>query len=170
MSTITIKKVIDFIIINLIFHFGSPKTIITENGTQFESAQFKEFCDKHRIEKRFSAVAHPQANGQVETVNKINKFIIKKRLEKVRGKWVDELPLALWAYRTTHKTATGHTPFALAYGSEAVIPVELEVPSHQVTYYDPKTNQDLILEYLDMVEEKRKEADLRAAAPRHRVA
>ena len=89
---------------------------------------------------------------------------MKKRLEKARGKWVDELPTALWAYRTTYKSTAGHTPFSLAYGTEAIIPVELEIPSHWVTYYDPKINQDLLLESLDFVDEKREEADLRAAA------
>ena len=118
----------------------------------------------------FSAVAHPKANGQVEAVNKIIKLILKKRLEKARGKWVDELPTAIWACRTTHKSATDHTPFTLAYGTEAVIPMELEVPSHRVTYYDPKTNQNLLLESLDFVDEKREEANLRATAYRHRVA
>jgi len=47
--------------------------------------------------------------------------------------------------------------------------VELEVPSHRVTYYDPKTNQSLLLESLDKVEEKREEANLRATAHQHRV-
>jgi hypothetical protein len=170
MATITTKKVINFVVRNIICRFGLPRTIITDNGTQFESKEFKEFCQRYGIEKRFAAVAHPKANGQVEAVNKIIKSILKKRLEKARGKWVDELPTALWAYRTTHKTATGHTPFALAYGTEAVIPVELEVPSHRVTYYDPASNQDLLLESLDFIDEKREEADLRAASYRHRVA
>ena len=52
---------------------------------------------------------------------------------------------------------------------EAVIPMELEVPSHRVTYYDPVSNQDLLLE-LDFINEKHEEANLRAAAYRHRVA
>ena len=86
------------------------------------------------------------------------------------GKWVDELPMALWAYRTTHKTTTGHTPFSLSYGSEAVILVEMEVHSHRVTYYDPKTNAILLAESLDLLDERREEADLRAAAYRNQVA
>ena len=77
---------------------------------------------------------------------------------------MDELPTALWAYRTTHKSATDHISFNLAYGYEAVIPVELEVPSHRVTYYDPRMNKYLLLEYLDFVDEKHKDADLREAA------
>ena len=127
-ATITTKKVINFVVRNIIYRFGVPRTIITDNGTQFESKEFKDFYHKYGIEMKFAAVAHPKANGQVEAVNKKIKSILKKHLEKARGKWVDELPTALWAYRTTHKTAAGHTPFALAYGTVAVIPVEFEVP------------------------------------------
>ena len=78
--------------------------------------------------------------------------------------------MALWAYRMTHKTATGHTPFSLSYGAEAVIPVEMEVHFHCVTYYDPKTNAILLAESLDLLDERREEADLRATAYRSRVA
>ena len=84
--------------------------------------------------------------------------------------WVDELTLALWAYRTAYKSATGHTPFSLAFGAEAVIPVELEIPSHQTIYYDPMTNNEHLLESLDMVEEKRDEADLRALRHKQQIA
>ena len=155
MATITTKKVINFVVRNIICHFGLPQAIITDNGAQFESREFKDLCHKYHINKRFAIVAHPKANGQVEAVNKIIKSILKKRLEKARGKWVDELQTALWTYRTTHKSVTSHTPFSLAYGTEAVIPVELEVPSHRVTYYNPKTNPNLLLESPDFVDEKR---------------
>ena len=64
--------------------------------TQFESREFKEFCQKYCIEKWFAAVGHPKANGQVKAVNKIVKSILKKHLEKARGKWVDELQTTLW--------------------------------------------------------------------------
>ena len=59
---------------------------------------------------------------------------------------------------------SGSLQFALAYGMVAVIPVELEVPSHRVTYYNPVLNQDLLLESLDFIDEKCEEANLRAAA------
>lgn len=170
LATITTKKVINIVVRNIICRFGLPRTIITNNGTQFKSKEFKEFCQKYGIEKMFVAVAHPKANGQVDAINKIIKSILKKCMEKDRVRWVDELPTALWAFRTTHKTATGHTPFALAYGTEAVIPLELEVPSHWVTYYDPKSNQNLLLESLDFIDEKCEKANLRAAAYRHRAA
>jgi len=118
---------------------------------------------------RFAAIVHSQANGKVEAINKIINSILKKHLEKVGGKSIDKFLLALWAYKATHKSAIGHTPFALTYDSEAVIPMKLEFPSHRVTYYDPKTNKDLLMESLDMVDEKKEEVDMRAAAHQHQV-
>ena len=54
---------------------------------------------------------------------------LKKRLERVKGKWVEELPGVLWAYRTTLGRPTGNTSFALAYGMDAVIPKEIGLPT-----------------------------------------
>lgn len=85
-------------------------------------------------------------------------------MEKAKGKWIDELPLVLWAYRTTHKSTTGHSPFVLANRSEVMTPVELKVPSHRMTHYNPRTNEQLLLESLDMIDEKHDETELRAAA------
>ncbi|KAL6321232.1 hypothetical protein AAG906_016266 [Vitis piasezkii] len=60
-----------------------------------------------------------------EATNKTLINALKKRLEQAKGKWVEELPGVLWAYRTTPGRPTGNTPFALAYGMDAVIPIEL---------------------------------------------
>ncbi|KAI5323629.1 hypothetical protein L3X38_032701 [Prunus dulcis] len=46
-------------------------------------------------------------NGQVETSNKILQDCLNKRLEGAEGKWVDELPRVLWAYRITKRRSTG---------------------------------------------------------------
>ena len=42
---------------------------------------------------------------------------------------MEELPGVLWAYRTTPGRPTGNTPFALAYGMDAVIPTEIGLPT-----------------------------------------
>ena len=41
-----------------------------------------------------------------------------------KGKWVDKLPITLWAYRTTQEQPTRETSYALAFGVEALIPVK----------------------------------------------
>ena len=47
--------------------------------------------------------------------------------------WSENLPFALWAYRTSFRTSTGATLYSLVYGMEAVLPVEIEMGSLSVT-------------------------------------
>ena len=102
---------------------------MTDNGSQFISFDFQNFYKEWGIKLSFSTPHYPQANRQVELKNKTVINIIRKRLEKARGLWADELPGVLWAYRTTTKTSTSETPFSLAYGTKAVIPIECGIPS-----------------------------------------
>ena len=43
--------------------------------------------------------------------------------------WHEKLPFALLGYRTTVRTSVGATPYSLVYGTEAVIPAEIEISS-----------------------------------------
>ena len=109
---------------NIITRFGIPRVLMSDNGSQFISGPFREFCEQYGIKNHFSTLAYPQGNGQAESSNKTLLDGIKKRLEKAKGRWVEELPSILWTYRTTSRSSTGKTPFSLTYGVEAVIPPE----------------------------------------------
>jgi len=50
-------------------------------------------------------------------------------LEKAKGTWDDEVPRILWAYHTTPQSTTKETPFSLVYGTDAMIPVEIQESS-----------------------------------------
>ncbi|RVX00928.1 hypothetical protein CK203_026361 [Vitis vinifera] len=75
----------------------------------------------------------PISNGQIEATNKTLLTTLKKMLEKAKGKWVDKLPRVLWVYRITPRRSTRTTPFALAYGMETVIPIEIGMPTTKTT-------------------------------------
>ena len=110
-----------------------------------------------KLGRRFEVLypAHPQENGQVEVANKVIKKLLKTRLGEKKGGWVDELPRVLWAYRTTHKTATGETPFGLAFGHEAAILAEIGVGAHRTEYFNEEQNDKQMCMSLDLLEEKR---------------
>ena len=93
-------------------------------------------------------------------MNKTVINIIKRRLEKAKGLWADELPGVFWAYRTTVKTSTGETPFSLAYGIEAVIPVKCGDPLVRYMWLDKDSNRDLLNHSLDAIDELRDKAHL----------
>ena len=50
----------------VIFRFGFPHNIITDNGTNLSKGAMKEFCQREHIRLDVSSVAHPQSNGQAE--------------------------------------------------------------------------------------------------------
>ena len=66
--------------------------------------------------------------------------MVKKKLEKARGLWVEELYNVLWSIRTTTKNSTGETPFMMVYGAEAVLPIEMYEPTLRVMLYDEEAN------------------------------
>ena len=103
---------IDFVYKSIICRYGIPHTIVSDNGKQFDCDEFRNFCGNLGIKKSFSAVVHPQANGQVKAINKILKQNLKTKLEEHKGVWPEVLPEVLWAYRTTQRTTTGESPFS----------------------------------------------------------
>ena len=80
----------------------------------------------------FILVAIDYFTKRVEAENKNIKRILRKMVETSRD-WSEKLPFALWAYLTSFRTSTGATPYSLAYGVEAVLPVEIEMGSLRVT-------------------------------------
>ena len=80
---------------------------------------------------------------------------LKKRLDEAKGKWVEELPHVLWAYRTTPRRSTGETPFSMTYGAEAVIPLEIGFPTLRTNAFTLDGNDMLLEKNLDLIEERR---------------
>ena len=64
----------------------------------------------------------------------------------------------LWAYRTTLKSETRETLFALAFGTEAVAPIEVGLESPMVKFANAERNEETLRLNLDLLEEKRVQA------------
>nr|CAD41709.2 OSJNBa0010D21.11 [Oryza sativa Japonica Group] len=147
--------------------FGVPNRIITDNGTQFTSELFVDYCEDMGIKLCFASPDHPRSNGQVERANaEILKGLKTKTfniLKKHGDSWIEELPAVLWANRTTPSRETGETPFFLVYGAEAVLPSELTLKSPRATMYCEADQDQLRRDDLDYLEERRRRAALRAA-------
>ncbi|XP_028103885.1 uncharacterized protein LOC114302960 [Camellia sinensis] len=164
LATIKEKDVKKFVWQNIITRFGIPKALISDNGTQFDGKLFHRFCEELKIEFYNSMPAYPQSNGQAESSNKTILDGLKKGLEKAKGKWAEELLNVLWAYRTTPRRSTGETPFALAYGMEAVIPLEIGMPTIRSKSFQPDLNEEAVALELDLAEERREWALIHIAA------
>ena len=142
---------------------------MSDNGPQFDSRAYKNFCQELKIKNLYSTPRYPQSNGQAEASNKTILISLKKRLDLAKDKWVDELPGVLWAYRTTVCQPTGMSPFALPYGMEAIVPTEIGMPTLQ-TNLSERSNAETVIKYLDNADELREVAVVRITSYHNRLA
>ncbi|XP_028073724.1 uncharacterized protein LOC114276144 [Camellia sinensis] len=123
------------------------------------------------IIQRSRRIAAEYTSAVVEEVNRLldagaickasNKVIldgIKKRLKKAKGRWVEELSSVLWAYRATPRRSTGETPFALCFGTQAIIPLEIGLPTLKTEVFDLGRNDMMLALDLTLIEERRDRA------------
>ncbi|XP_022567370.1 uncharacterized protein K02A2.6-like [Brassica napus] len=162
LSKITDLQIRKFIWTHVITRFEVPEKIVTDNGPQFTSHNFKEFCKDWGIRFSFATPRHPQSNGQAESTNKIVvNMLLKKRLGSSQGNLAEELHGVLWAYQTTPKTSTQETPYALVHGAEVIIPTEMHVKTTVSGTTSQEENHELMSLSLDLLDEKREAARLR---------
>jgi len=94
---------------------------------------------------------------------------LKRRLEKAKGAWAEELPRIVWAYHTTPQSSTMETPFSLVYGSDAMVPVEIHKSSPRfLSFVTEESNEERRVN-LDLLDEAREEARIKAEAVKRRV-
>nr|GEV90259.1 putative nucleotidyltransferase, ribonuclease H [Tanacetum cinerariifolium] len=111
---------------SLFSRFGTPKAIISDQGTHFCNDQFSRVMAKYEVTHRLCTTYHPQTSGQVEVTNRELKHILERTLGENRASWSDKLEDALWAFRTAFKTSVSCTPYCLVYGKACHLPLELE--------------------------------------------
>ena len=130
---------------------------MSDTGKQFDNPKFRDFCTELEIKNYYSSPAHPQSNGQAEVTIRTLKVALKTKLEYLKGKWVEYLPEVLWAYKTTRKSGTQETTFALAFVIEAVDPVEVGLISPRIELANIEHNEEALRLNLDLLEEKREQ-------------
>ena len=155
------EMVIKFFQNNVLYRFGVPRRIISNNGPAYRNNKLLSFTKAHKIDWRFSSIYNPRANGLAEAFNKTLTKLLKKVVLKNKRNWSTKIPEIMWAYKTTYKTPTKATPYQLTSGTEAVLPLELQIPSLRIAIHEGLTadeNAMLRLEELEDLDDKRLQA------------
>ncbi|XP_004308579.1 PREDICTED: uncharacterized protein LOC101295281 [Fragaria vesca subsp. vesca] len=101
-------------------------------GAAFVADSVIKYLNDYDIKLLHSTPYYAQSNGQVEASNKVILGILRKMLELNPRVWHKELYHTLWAYCTSKRGPTDTTPYALMYGHDAVLPIEINIASLHV--------------------------------------
>lgn len=104
---------------------GIPKTIQSDQGSNFTSRVFKEILRDLKIEQRLSSAYHPQSQGCVERFHQTMKNTLRMYCEDMGVDWDEALPLVLFTLRDSIQESTGFSPFELVYGHEVNGPLRM---------------------------------------------
>jgi transposase InsO family protein len=152
---------------SIVYRYGVPNSIITDNGTNFTSGEFQEFAKNLGIKVKYASVAHPKSNSQVKKANGLVCAGLKKRLlrplKHAAGAWVKELPSVLWSLRTMPNSSTGYTPFFLLFGADTVLPMDVRYCTLRVAAYVEEDAEKALADAQDLLDEARDVALVRSA-------
>ena len=93
----------------LFAQFGNPETLVSDNGTQFTSSEFKSFCELNGINHIRSPPFHPQSNGQAERfVDTLKRSLAKD--ESLGAKNALQVFLQTYRYTPCESSPEGKSP------------------------------------------------------------
>ena len=153
LKKVTSANMIDFVKEHIVYRFGIPQTITTDQGTMFTSGEFDEFAVGMGIKVLNSSPYYAQANGQAEASNKGIIKLIKRKIEENPKRWHTVLNEALWSFRMSYHGATKVTPYQLVYGHDAVLPWEIKTGSRRIRSQDQLTADDYDILMKDELED-----------------
>ena len=98
--------------------FGCPKTILTDLGSNFTSALFKQVAKRFGIRKIYTSAYRPSSNGAIERSHaNIHEFL--RHYTNEYDNWDEYIEMAALNHNTNYHESTGFSPFELVFGRQA---------------------------------------------------
>ncbi|CAF1466853.1 unnamed protein product [Rotaria sordida] len=117
-----------FLTEDVILKYGTPKCILTDNGTHFTADMMTELFKKIGITHLYSTPYHPMTNGQIERFNATMDSKIATLSNEKRTNWDEQLQFVTFNYNTSIHATTGQIPFELMHGRSPILPFDQQQP------------------------------------------
>ena len=142
----TAETVAEALVNDFVSRYGTPVSIHSDQGRNFESTLFQEVCRLLGIRKTRTTAYHPEGNGMVERFNRTMGAMIRSLIGEEHDNWDKILPLTLMAYRSSVHETTQQTPHMMLFGREMTVPLALtmsELPTSLVEQDELEHTWDL---------------------------
>ena len=101
---------------NIFSIHGLPDDIVSDRGTTFTSGWWTEFLKMLGTKPNLSTAFHPETDGHTERIHQSLELHLRCFCDYLQDDWADLLPMAEFAYNSTHHSTIGMTPFFANYG------------------------------------------------------
>ena len=130
----TAQTVVKFLKEDIISKFGTPRCILTDNGTHFTSTVINELIKQIGSTHLYSTPYHPQSNGQIERYNSTMDAKIAALSNIQKTNWDDQLPFVTFNYNTSIHSSTKQIPFEMMYGRSPILPFDFQEDNVNISY------------------------------------
>ena len=101
------------------------KSLQSDQASNFQSNQFKQFLKEQGIAQVKSGAYHPESQGALERFHQTLKTMLRAYCHEHHKDWDLGIPLLLFAVRDSVQESLGFTPFELVFGHNERGPLKL---------------------------------------------
>jgi hypothetical protein len=94
---------------------GVPKTIISDQGSQFVARLWEQLHASLKTRLIHNSAYHLQTKGQMERVNQILEYMLRACVLEHQGSWDQNLPWAEFSYNNSYQESLKIAPFEVLY-------------------------------------------------------
>ncbi len=127
---------------DVISKFGTPRCILTDNGTHFTASLMNELIKQVGATHLYSTPYHPETNGQIERYNSTMDAKIAILSNQRKTNWDDQLPFVTFNYNAAIHSSTKQIPFTMMYGRQPILPFDHQ-DANVTLEYDPEHTHKL---------------------------
>ena len=145
MKNPTAEKVAKWVFEDIICRHGLVGELKVDGGAEFKGEELVEMLKKYEIKRLVISPYNAKGNGGIERGHQAFISALLTLTDGGKRPWIDLLPWVLFAERTTIHGPTGHTPFYMVYGREAVLPIETKYPTWRTLGWDEVVDRETLL-------------------------
>lgn len=144
--------------------YGAPRGIVADNGGEFSSREFQQFCQRHQITLYYTTPYHPQGNAITERMHRTLKSVLSSLCQGYPLRWPNMLQSCQVIMNQAVHTSTGRQPFFAFFGRHPPRLVGTQLPSTEEEGDDvsaaraliKETHQKMARRYRDVANRRRK--------------